>query len=58
MEEARSLQRGWFLDVMEGRAGERVFTAGEIAFALGLLYELGFVVVGIVSFRKHKAISC
>jgi hypothetical protein len=57
MEEARSLQRGWFLDVMEGRAGERVFTAGEIAFTLGLLYELGFVVVGIVAFRKHKAIS-
>jgi hypothetical protein len=55
MEEPTSLQRGWLFDVIEGREGEKVFTAGEIAFTVGLLYELGFLIVGVIAFRKHRA---
>jgi hypothetical protein len=55
MAQANSLQRGWHLDVIEGLEGQKVFTAREIAFALGLLYELGFFIVGVVAFRKHRS---
>jgi hypothetical protein len=55
MAQANSLQRGWHLDVIEGREGEKVFTAGEIAFTVGLVYELGFLIVGVVAFRRHRS---
>jgi hypothetical protein len=53
MSEAHSLQTGWNLDVVEGLVKEKIFTAGEIAFTLGLFYDVGFGLVGISAFRNY-----